>query len=311
MRDADVCIVGAGYAGLTAALRLVQAGRSVVVLEARSASAGASGPTASPTGRRSTAGGAWLGPGQDRLYALAAELGIGTYPTFVDGDNLLVRDGRCHRYRGLIPRGLGWWDVAVLGVAMKRIDVLARTIPLDEPWFGINAATWDRRTVASWIDSRWNVPSRAARALLRTTAMEIFATDPSEVSFLHLLFHLHSAGGFARQTSIEGGVQQDRIAGGMQAMANAIAARLGDALRLSAPVRAIRQHDGDVEVAADGVTVRAARAIVAIAAGARGADRVRAGAARGPSAPATAVCRPASRGSSRSSTTTRSGAATG
>ena len=33
--DADVCVVGAGYAGLTAARRLTQAARSVVVLEAR------------------------------------------------------------------------------------------------------------------------------------------------------------------------------------------------------------------------------------------------------------------------------------
>ena len=33
--EADVCVVGAGYAGLTAARRMHQAGRSVVVLEAR------------------------------------------------------------------------------------------------------------------------------------------------------------------------------------------------------------------------------------------------------------------------------------
>src|SRR5215208_4516868 len=33
--EADACVVGAGYAGLTAAYRLMQAGRTVVVLEAR------------------------------------------------------------------------------------------------------------------------------------------------------------------------------------------------------------------------------------------------------------------------------------
>ncbi|WP_386683167.1 NAD(P)/FAD-dependent oxidoreductase [Loktanella sp. R86503] len=42
-RDADVCIIGAGYTGLTAALRLAQAGRKVIVLEAHRAGFGASG----------------------------------------------------------------------------------------------------------------------------------------------------------------------------------------------------------------------------------------------------------------------------
>ena len=262
--EADICIVGAGYAGLTAALRVVQSGRTVAVLEARTRVGGRVWTDHLPDGTPIDRGGAWLGPGQDRLYALAAEMGVGTYPTFVGGDNLFVRDERNHRYRGLIPRGLSWWGILCLGVAMKRLDALARTVPLDEPWFAPDGEALDARTIASWIDSRWNVPSRTARALLRTTATEIFASDPSEVSLLHLLFHLHSAGGFASQTGIEGAVQQDRVVGGMQAIANRIVERLGGAVRLGAPVREIRQTDAAVEIVSDAATVRARRAIVAI-----------------------------------------------
>ena len=35
MADVDYCVIGAGFAGLSAALRLKQAGRSVALLEAR------------------------------------------------------------------------------------------------------------------------------------------------------------------------------------------------------------------------------------------------------------------------------------
>lgn len=263
-RDADVCVVGAGYAGLTAAWRLAQAGRSVVVLEARDRVGGRVWTDRLPDGTPLDRGGAWLGPGQDRLYALAAEMGVATYPTFVAGYNLLFRDGRTHRFRGLIPKGLSWWAIACLGRAIASIDRLAKKIPLDAPWAAPDAAGLDARSVESWIESGWNVPSQAARDMLYLTVTGLFSAKASEVSLLNLLHHIHSAGGFASQTSIEGGVQQDRVAGGMQAMADRIVAKLGDAVRLGAPVRDIRQTGAGVEVVADGVTVRAAHAVVAI-----------------------------------------------
>jgi monoamine oxidase len=108
-------------------------------------------------------------------------------------------------------------------VARRRIDALARRVPLDAPWTAPGAAALDARTITSWIDSPWNVPSRTVRTLLAMTMTELFTADPSEVSLLHMLFHFHSAGGFVRQTSIEGGTQQDRIVGGMQTILDGVA----------------------------------------------------------------------------------------
>ena len=261
---ADVCVVGAGFAGLTAAWRLVQAGHSVVVLEARDRIGGRVWTDHLSDGTPIDRGGAWLGPGQDRLYALAAEMGIGTYPTFVAGDHLFLKDGRVHRYRGLIPRGLSWFALVGLEVARRRIDALARRVPLEAPWTAPEAVALDARTIASWIDSPWNAPSHTVRTLLRMTMTELFTSDPSEVSLLHMLFHLHSAGGFVRQTSIEGGTQQDRIVGGMQTILDRVVERLGGTVRLATPVREIRQDGAGGDLLSDRATVRASRVIVAI-----------------------------------------------
>ena len=82
---ADVCVVGAGYSGLTAAWRLKQAGRSVVVLEARNRIGGRSLTARIKGGGWIDLGGQWVGPDQNAFYALIKEVGGETYKSYDTG----------------------------------------------------------------------------------------------------------------------------------------------------------------------------------------------------------------------------------
>jgi len=89
--NADVVIVGAGLAGLTAARDLVRAGHSVLVLEARDRVGGRIVSQPIGDGKTAEMGGQFAGPTQDRILALAADLGIATFPTHDTGRKVLKR----------------------------------------------------------------------------------------------------------------------------------------------------------------------------------------------------------------------------
>ena len=131
--EAEVVVVGAGLAGLTAARGLAANGRDVVVLEARERVGGRTLNHAIGDGKVVELGAQWVGPTQDRILALLGELGIETFPTWTAGENLFERTGEVRRYRGTIPR-LNPVGLAEMAVTLARFNRLAKRVPPAAPW---------------------------------------------------------------------------------------------------------------------------------------------------------------------------------
>ena len=186
-RKTEFCVVGTGYAGLTAALRLRQAGRSVVVLEARDRVGGRIWSDPLSDGTPVDIGGHWVGPQQKSILRLAREMKVPIFPSYHTGDILLVDErGRARRFSDLdfLLKNLG--EFVEFGTAIAQLDRMAQTVPLLAPWNARQAGEWDSQTVATWIKD--NMRSDLARSLLRAVVGGVLPADMGELSLLHLLF---------------------------------------------------------------------------------------------------------------------------
>ncbi|HEX3459266.1 MAG TPA: FAD-dependent oxidoreductase [Acidimicrobiales bacterium] len=259
--EADVCIVGAGYAGLTAARRLSLAGKSVAVLEARDRVGGRIWTQSLAGGGSIDRGGAWLAPQHQAIFGLAEELGVSTYKTWVKGSHLLIGEGRTRRYTGLIPK-ISPLAVATIALAQFRLDRLSKQVPVDTPWTAKRAEEWDDHSIAWWLEHT-RIRTSIGQDLFEMAVRGLFAADLNQVSFLHLLQLVRAHGSINTLFSIEGGSQENMVEGGAGSIARRVADELGDAVHLGTPVRAITQQPDWVTVDADGLSVAARHVVVA------------------------------------------------
>jgi monoamine oxidase len=158
----DVAGVGAGLSGLTAALRLVQAGRSVVVLEADGHIGGRMLRQQTSDGAYVDLGGQWVGPTQDRILALADELGVQRFPWYHEGETVFIFEGINGLFDGGFPPFEGEPpplpadQVDDAERAWQAVEDLAATVPIAAPWNTPNAPALDSETVrAGWTPDRW------------------------------------------------------------------------------------------------------------------------------------------------------------
>lgn len=257
----DVILIGAGYAGLTATRELRKAGKNVLLLEARDRVGGRVWTQRFEDGSYVDLGGAWVGPTQDRLYALAREFGIETFKTYDEGRSTQFFRGKVKRYKGLIPP-LPIGALLSLDRAIKKLDKLAKTVNLDEPWTTPNARQFDAMTLASWMNGQMNFD--VAKQFFKIAAEAIWAADPAEISLLHAMFYTKSCRNLDTLMNVKNGAQEERFVGGAQTIADRIAATFPDRIVLTAPVNAILQEENRVSVVTEKATYQAKRVIVTV-----------------------------------------------
>jgi len=271
VRRADVVIVGAGFAGLTAARDIRSAGHSVIVLESRKRVGGRVWNHDLGGGVISERGGTFVGPTQDRLMALAGALGVKTFDTYDTGDNVYYNGSNRMTFSDTGPLGSAPPDpttAAETAAVVAQLDQMSQSVPVDAPWEASSAANWESYTLDRWVKE--NSASPNFQALVPLATRPIFGAEPRELSLLFTLFYIASSGNeqhqgtFERNFDTRGGAQQSRFVGGSQTIALQIAARLGSRVVLGSPVRRIVQGPRGITAHSDKVTVKAKRAIVAI-----------------------------------------------
>lgn len=270
-KSADVVVVGAGLAGLTAARELVKAGvKSIVLLEARDRVGGRTW-TKSIDGVAFDVGGQWVkkdpssyGPVQARMVALAKEFGVGMFPVYFEGNCVGYENGTRVEYppgpTQELPPFPG--SLADAARAIALLDQMSTSVPAGKPWESPNAAEYDGQTIETWYRSQGFTPE--GKKLLDLGIQAILASEPSDVSLLYVLHYMVQAGTLENLISTPAGAQQARFDGGSMQISSNLAAALGRRVFLKSPVRSITQAKGRVVVDSDRVTVSAKRAVLAI-----------------------------------------------
>lgn len=289
----DYCVIGAGYSGLAAALRLIQTGNSVVVAEARDRVGGRIFSHHLSDGTTFDVGGAWISdwPAQPHMRNLMQQVEgltrqpIKMFTQYEKGMNVIVHtDGHVGYYDASAPLLAG---LPAIGEAGKLevaafigvLSQLSTYVVADAPWTPVNfpsdlvllaggapASTTeaDQMTLLEMIDN--SVEIAEARYLMHALFSNLLGKDLADVSLLHMLFMLKTFNSdiHAMTGSGENQAEHYRLHGGAQQMALRIADYLGKNLYLNEPVQKITSKDQGVVVESAGLRIEAKRAIVTV-----------------------------------------------
>lgn len=257
----DVVIVGAGFAGLSAADRLVRMGVSVLVVEGRDRVGGRS-LSGTVAGVEVDFGATWVAERHTAVRDLMTRLGCSTARQFDKGLNVLWMAGQRRTWAGTLPT-VEPVDLEDLARVQPALDNLLESIDVAAAWKSPNADELDSVSFGEWLDRQQATAS--TRALMAIVSKVQWGCSPADVSLLHVLRYIEAVGGLDHMLAVDGGQQQDRVTETTQEIAKRLAASLGDRVVLDTRVRRICHDETGVTVYTDPAVIHARYAIVTAA----------------------------------------------
>ena len=251
----DCAIIGAGLAGLVAARDLRNRGLGVVVLEARDRVGGRVENGVLADGQYVELGGQWIGAGHDAIFELIERYGLRTIGIPARG-NLVVRvHGRLLEVPSAADGAeLTPFEVADLSQGLLRLRRLAHRLADDPAWVAANDA-WLRQDLRRWV--RTNLRTGGAQARFGEVYEAAFGPMIPKATLEEGLRQINSGPSLETMIANNGGLNQQRIEGGMTALCEALANDLGEVVRLGNPVTKVTHGDTAVVTLASGETVEA------------------------------------------------------
>ena len=177
-REVDVVVVGAGIAGLVAARKVAASGLSVLARRGpRPGRRPRAQPPLKPSGATIEAGGAFIGPTQNHIAALAKELKVPTFKEYNTGNSVYVSSttGRME-YSGTVPP-----DPTILpdaALLLQHDRQYAAEIAVDAPWSHPRAAEWDSMTLSDFIARNAVLNPDGVANLIECWTQPGFGADP-------------------------------------------------------------------------------------------------------------------------------------
>jgi monoamine oxidase len=294
----DVCVIGGGFAGLTAALRVRQSRppRSVFLIEAGQRLGGRTFTNRVSDGTPFEIGGAWVSgtETQSNILQLMQELGIGMFRQFVDGDSIFVNSaGTALRWQQDQDPLPPFSDAARANLvqALAKLSLMAETISLTSPWQNIefpffvvpgdltgpaNSVEADHMSLQTWMDTEMldDPDSIDAKTLLAAAVSGLSGIDPPALSLLYVVYLIKTFGSvnglppnLVNITGTDvGQANAFRIPQGMGSITEAMIRRIGrNSMITNSPVHEISQDARGVTILSERVRVRARQVIVAFA----------------------------------------------